>query len=120
MTTQPPSRALAREAAGLLLTAFGVLGTLVALGTIHWALGLSAATAGILAAGILITPRTDAPPSRHAVRGGLCVTGAGGLIGCTFALSTPLGWLGVGLATTALGCWLSTRESDEEPPAEGA
>ncbi|MFB7403368.1 hypothetical protein ACFCZR_24645 [Streptomyces rubiginosohelvolus] len=120
MTTQPPSRALAREAAGLLLTAFGALGTLVALGTIHWALGLSAATAGILAAGILITPRPDAPPSRHAVRGGLCVSGAGGLIGCAFAVSSPLGWLGVGLATTALGCWMSTRESDEEPPAEGA
>lgn len=119
VTTQPPSRALAREAAGLLLTALGVLGVLVALSTIHWAVGLSATMSGILAAGLLATPKTDAPPAANALRVGACLTGYGGLTACAFALSTPLGWIGVALAVAALGWWLSTGETADET-AEGA
>ncbi|MFI1532061.1 hypothetical protein [Streptomyces griseus] len=119
MTTQPPSRALVREAAGLLLTTLGVLGVLAALSTIHWAAGLSATMGGIFAAGLLATPKADAPPAVHALRVGACLTGYGGLTACAFILSAPLGWIGVALAVAALGWWLSTGETADET-AEGA
>lgn len=113
VTTQPTPRALAREAAGLCLTAFGVLGVLVALGALHWAAGLSAAMAGILAAGLLLAPKPDAPRSAHVLRATACAVGYGGLTGCAFALCVPLGWIGVALAVTAAGLWLTTdRESE--------
>lgn len=113
MTTQPTPRALAREAAGLCLTALGALGVLVALGTLHWAAGLSAAMAGILAMGILIAPKPDAPLQAHIVRAGVCVIGYGGLTGCAFALCVPLGWIGVASAVMLTGLWLASREHAE-------
>ncbi|MFJ4880048.1 hypothetical protein ACIP93_33240 [Streptomyces sp. NPDC088745] len=113
MTTQRTSRALAREAAGLCLTAFGVLGVLAALGALHPIAGLSAAMSGILASGLLIAPKPNAPRSVHGLRLMVCGVGYGGLTGCAFALCVPLGWIGVALAVTAVGVWLTTdRESE--------
>jgi hypothetical protein len=113
VTTQPTPRALAREAAGLCLTAFGVLGVLAALGALHWAAGLSAAMGGILATGLLLAPKADAPRSAHILRATACAVGYGGLTGCAFALCVPLGWIGVALAVIAAGLWLTTdRESE--------
>ncbi|MET9732005.1 hypothetical protein ABZZ79_15530 [Streptomyces sp. NPDC006458] len=117
MTTQRTSWALAREAAGLFLTAFGLLGVLVALGALHWAAGLSAAMAGLLTAGILLQPHPDAPRWARAVRAAVCITGYGGLTGCAFALCIPLGWIGVSLAVVLVGLWLTTREHEDEETA---
>ncbi|MGW2496250.1 hypothetical protein ACWCV2_17330 [Streptomyces pseudogriseolus] len=113
MTTQRTSRALAREAAGLFLTAFGLLGVLVALGALHWAAGLCTAMAGLLTTGILVRPRPGAPRWAHIVRGAACITGHGGLTGCAFALCAPLGWIGVSLAVTLVGLWLTSREHED-------
>ncbi|MEU0836031.1 hypothetical protein [Streptomyces sp. NPDC005969] len=88
------SWALAREAAGLFLTAFGLLGVLVALGALHRAAGLSAAAGGLLALGILTRPNPDAPRWVRALRAAACTAGGGCLILCAFILSTPLGWIG--------------------------
>ncbi|MCX4976454.1 hypothetical protein [Streptomyces sp. NBC_00620] len=109
-TTQRPSWALAREAAGLFLTAFGTLGVLVALGALHWAAGLSTAAVGILAAGLRIAPKPSAPRWAHVFRAGVCVAGYGGLTGCAFALCIPLGWIGISLSAVTTGLWLATRE----------
>jgi hypothetical protein len=112
VTTQRTSWALAREAAGLFLTAFGLLGVLLALGALHWAAGLSAATGGLLATGILTRPKQGAPRWAHAVRIAACIAGYGGLTGCAFALCIPLGWIGVSLAVALVGLWLATREHE--------
>jgi hypothetical protein len=117
VTTQRTSRALAREAAGLCLTAFGALGVLVALGALHWVAGLSAAMAGLLSVGILTRPKPDAPRWAHAVRAAACITGYGGLTGCAFALNIPLGWIGVALGITLTGLWLATRDDEHEGTA---
>jgi hypothetical protein len=109
VTTQRTSWALAREAAGLFLTAFGLLGVLVALGVLHWAAGLSAAMAGLLAVGILLSPKPDAPRWARVARAAVCITGYSGLTGCAFALCIPLGWIGVSLAVVLAGLWLTTR-----------
>ncbi|WP_181801461.1 hypothetical protein [Streptomyces shenzhenensis] len=117
MTTQRTSWALAREAAGLFLTVLGLLGVLVALGALHWAAGLSAAMAGLLATGILMRPKPDAAPWAHLARAAVCLLGYGGLTGCAFALSIPLGWIGVALPVVLLGLWLTTREHEDEGAA---
>lgn len=117
VTTQRTSWALAREAAGLFLTAFGLLGVLVALGALHWAAGLSAAAAGLLAVGILTRPKPDAPHWAHAARAAVCTAGYGGLTGCAFVLSGPLGWISVSLAVVLVGLWLTTREPEAEEAA---
>lgn len=108
MTTQQTPRALAREAAGLILSAGGVLGVLVALGALHWAAGLSAAMAGLLTVGLVLKPQPDASRWTHGFRVGVCTVGYGGLTGCAFALSVSLGSIGVALAVTAAGLWLIT------------
>lgn len=117
VTTQRTSWALAREAAGLCLTAVGALGVLVALGALHWAAGLSAAMAGLLTVGILTHPKPDATRWAHLVRGAACITGYGGLTGCAFALITPLGWIGVSLGVLLTGLWLATRDDEHEGTA---
>ncbi|MFB8120663.1 hypothetical protein ACFQ6U_13745 [Streptomyces sp. NPDC056465] len=112
MTTQQTPRALAREAAGLILSACGVFGVLLALGAFHWAAGLSTAMAGLLTAGLVLKPQPDAPHWKRGLRVGVCAVGYGGLTGCAFALSAPLGAICVALAVTAAGLWLITgRES---------
>ncbi|MDH6449654.1 hypothetical protein M2155_002062 [Streptomyces sp. SAI-119] len=117
VTTQRTSWALAREAAGLFLTAFGLLGVLVALGALHWAAGLSAAMAGLLATGMFMRPKPTAAPWAHLARAAVCILGYGGLTGCAFALCIPLGWIGVALAVVLLGLWLTTREHEDEGAA---
>ncbi|GAA1414451.1 hypothetical protein GCM10009601_02290 [Streptomyces thermospinosisporus] len=117
MTTQRTSWALAREAAGLFLTAFGLLGVLGALGALHWAAGLSAAMAGLLTTGILIRPKPTAARWAHIARAAVCLLGYGGLTGCAFALCAPLGWIGVSLAVVLVGLWLTTREHENEGAA---
>ncbi|MFE1206312.1 hypothetical protein ACFW5V_32015 [Streptomyces sp. NPDC058762] len=112
MTTQRTSRALAREAAGLCLTAVGVLGVLVALGALHWAVGLNAACGGIIAVGILLTPKPDAPRSVHILRWAACGVGYCGAAVSSFVACPPVGWLYVALAVAATGFWLATRESE--------
>ncbi|MFE2181362.1 hypothetical protein [Streptomyces sp. NPDC059455] len=108
MTTQRTSWALAREAAGLCLTAFGLLGVLLSLGALHWAAGLSATMVGILTTGLLIVPKANASRQSHILRATVCAVGYGGLTGCAFALCAPIGWTGVALAVTAAGLWLIT------------
>ncbi len=117
VTTQRTSWALAREAAGLFLTAFGLLGVLVALGALHWAAGLSAAMAGLLTTGMLMRPKPTAARWAHIARGAVCLLGYGGLTGCAFALCVPLGWIGVFLAVVLVGLWLTTREHEDEGAA---
>jgi len=117
VTTQRTSWALAREAAGLFLTAFGLLGVLVALGALHWAAGLSAAAAGLLAAGVLLRPKPTAPHWARAARAAVCITGYSGLTGCAFALNTSLGWIGVSVAVVLAGLWLTTRDPEDEGTA---
>lgn len=117
VTTQRTSWALAREAAGLFLTAFGLLGVLLALGALHWAAGLSAAMAGLLAVGLLTRPKPNAARWAHRARAAACGIGYGGLTGCAFALCTPLGWIGVCLAVVLTGLWLTTRENEDEGAA---
>ncbi|MGA5454828.1 hypothetical protein ACPCVO_50630 [Streptomyces umbrinus] len=116
MTTQRTSWALAREAAGLILTAFGTLGVLIALGMIHVLLGLSASMAGLLVAGTLTKPEPDAPRWAPRLRCATCGVAFAGLAGCAFALYLPLGFLCVALTAAYVGLWLSSRE----PATEGA
>ncbi|MBZ6253604.1 hypothetical protein KVH27_35225 [Streptomyces olivaceus] len=117
MTTQRTSWALAREAAGLFLTASGLLGVLVALGALHWAAGLSAAASGLLAVGILTRPKPEAPQWAHAARAAAYIAGYGGLTGCAFVLCVPLGWISISLAVVLVGLWLTTREPEAEEAA---
>ncbi|MFJ2745331.1 hypothetical protein ACIO3O_37370 [Streptomyces sp. NPDC087440] len=108
MTTPRTSWAVAREAAGLLLTAVGVLGVLVALSSLHWAAGLIAAAAGMTSSGLIVRRS----PSRLArlAGTGAAVTGYGVLTGCAFSYSDPLGWLAASLAAGVAGIWLASRE----------
>ncbi|MBB4902529.1 hypothetical protein [Streptomyces griseomycini] len=112
MTTQRTPRALAREAAGLCLTALGVLGVLVALGALHWAAALNAVMIGLIVAGWLITPKPDAPRRVHVLRWAVCGVGYSGVTACAFVLYAPAGWLYIALAVTAAGLWLATHESE--------
>ncbi|WP_344603915.1 hypothetical protein [Streptomyces glaucus] len=112
MTTQRTSRALAREAAGLCLTAFGVLGVLVALGTLHWAAASTAAAGGLVITGLTLAPKPDAPRYAHILRWTVCTIGYGGATACAFVVSAPIGWIYVALAVIAAGLRLATRESE--------
>ncbi|MEU9355011.1 hypothetical protein AB0D65_29450 [Streptomyces griseoloalbus] len=112
MTTQRTSRALAREAAGLCLTAFGVLGVLVALGALHWAAGLNAALGGLIVGALTLSPRPDAPRYAHVLRWAVCGLAYSGSTVTGFVVSQPIGWIYVALAATAAGLWLATRESE--------
>lgn len=112
VTTQRTSRALAREAAGLCLTAFGVLGVLVALGTLHWAAGLTAAFGGIVIVSVTLALKPGAPRYAHILRWTSGVIGYAGAAACAFVVCAPIGWIYVALAVAAAGLWLATRESE--------
>ncbi|CAM5654429.1 hypothetical protein GCM10010261_63840 [Streptomyces pilosus] len=112
MTTQRTNRALAREAAGLCLTALGVLGVLVALGALHWAAALNAAMTGLIIAGRLTVPKPSAPRRAHVLRWAVCGVGYIGATACAFVLCAPIGWLYIAVAAIAAGLWLATRESE--------
>lgn len=109
VTTQRTTRALAREAAGLLLTAFGALGVLVALGTLHWAAGAITAMGGLIAAG-LITHQRPSPPIARRLSAGAIGLGYAGITGCAFALHPALGALGISLAVATAGLLLASDE----------
>ncbi|MEU6756002.1 hypothetical protein [Streptomyces sp. NPDC046685] len=109
MTTQQTTRALAREAAGLFLTAFGALGALVALSALHWAAGAITAMSGLTAAGLMLRRTPSTKGVRHLSAGAVGV-GYAGITACTFALHPALGVLGVSLAAAAAGLLLASDE----------
>ncbi|MFG2986240.1 hypothetical protein ACGFYQ_34150 [Streptomyces sp. NPDC048258] len=111
MTTQRTPRALAREAAGLFITALGALGVLAALGTLHWAAGLIAAMSGLITTGLLV----GSPPGplwKRAAGFGTALIGYGGLTAAAFVLCPPFGWLGISLAVAGAGLLLSSVEGE--------
>ncbi|MCD9904609.1 hypothetical protein LUR56_40055 [Streptomyces sp. MT29] len=112
MNTQRTSWALAREAAGLILTAFGLLGVLVALGALHWVAGLSAASIGLLALALLIQPKGETLRRGNLLRAGAYTVGFGGLSFCAFVLSPELGWIVVSASTAFHGLRLISREDE--------
>jgi hypothetical protein len=118
VTTQRTSWALAREAAGLLLTAFGLLGVLVALSTLHWAAGASVGLTGLLVVGLRTRPKPGSPRWARTSSVVTCITAYAGLTACAFSVLTPLGWIGVSLAVVLAGLWLTSRDAVEE--GEGA
>ncbi|MET8717353.1 hypothetical protein ABZV52_29755 [Streptomyces sp. NPDC004735] len=112
MTTQRTSWALAREAAGLFLTAFGLLGVLVALGAFHWAAGVAAASCGLSASGFLLRPKPEAARLAHVLCAAAITAGCGGLILSAFSLSIPLGWITASAAVAFHGLWLTSRDDE--------
>lgn len=112
VTTQRTSWALAREAAGLVLTASGLLGVLVALGTLHWAAGLAAASGGLIALGLLLKPKPDAARWTRTLCAAAITAGCAGLILCAFAMAAPVGWIGVSAGVAFHGLWLTSRDDE--------
>ncbi|RLU86249.1 hypothetical protein CTZ27_25055 [Streptomyces griseocarneus] len=103
----PSPRSLAREAAGLLLVAVGILVVLVALGAIHPVLSSSVAAAGTFAAF-----RFLAPPRTRLSRAVACTVSAvvaASAVGCAFAYFPLLGWVEVGASIGAAGVWLASE-----------
>ncbi|MEU1273517.1 hypothetical protein [Streptomyces sp. NPDC005799] len=104
-----PDAKIGREAFGLLLLSFGVLGGLGALGTLHWAAGLSAALIGLCASGVLVRRN-----SKHRWQQDVgAITAFGGYAGQTavlFYLLPPLGWLAISILAVAAGLWMSSAE----------
>ncbi|MGA5134435.1 hypothetical protein ACPCTO_32040 [Streptomyces olivoreticuli] len=105
---QPPKRALAREAVGLLLISFGALGALFALGLVHWALGLTVGMVGLVICGVRTVSSTKTL-RQHVFGTAVAIVGYGGLTGCAFSLYAPLGWLAVSAAVIAAGVWLASE-----------
>ncbi|MET8696944.1 hypothetical protein ABZV65_30890 [Streptomyces bauhiniae] len=125
MTTERTSWALAREAVGLVLTAFGVLGVLVALGQVHWTVALAAIAVLFILGGIFLRPDPGFPRWTHILRGVLGVTGYHGLIVCAFTLSVPLGWIAVFTGVGIVGLLMASPrdivpEGDAGDQGEGA
>ncbi|MBT2396232.1 hypothetical protein [Streptomyces sp. ISL-100] len=103
----PSPRILAREAAGLLLVAVGVLVVLVTLGAIHPVLSTTAAATGTFAAfRFMASPKTK---TARAVAISTSVIAAAAAVGCTFAYFPLLGWVEVGAALSATGTWLASE-----------
>ncbi|MBZ6476681.1 hypothetical protein [Streptomyces griseocarneus] len=103
----PSPRSLAREAAGLLLVAAGVLVVLVALGAMHPVLSSSVAAAGTFAAlRFLAPPRTKVSRAVTCTISTIVVAAA---VGCAFAYFPLLGWVEVGTALAAAGVWLASE-----------
>ncbi|WP_130340555.1 hypothetical protein [Streptomyces sp. BK022] len=118
MTTERTSWALAREAVGLVLTAFGVLGVLVALGQVHWSAALAAIAVLFILAGVFLRPDPSFPRWTHMLRGVLGVTGYLGLIVCAFNLSVPLGWIAVFTGVGIVGLLMASPR--DTAPESGA
>ncbi|MFK0295633.1 hypothetical protein ACIQU6_34910 [Streptomyces sp. NPDC090442] len=105
----PTPRSIAREAAGLLLVAAGVLSVLVTLGAIHPLLCTAAAAGGTAAAFGCLSPPTSRTSRVAASLVSLVVAAA--TIGSAFFYYPPLGWLEVGAGITATGVWLASEGS---------
>ncbi len=103
MTTQPQrsQQALAREGAGLLVLSLGLLGALIALGAIHWALSAVTAMAGLIVAGVLI--RSSPKPWLRTLGAVSAVAGYWGMAVCAYVLYAPLGLLVASLIAVAAG-----------------
>ncbi|WP_143052049.1 hypothetical protein [Streptomyces sp. 2131.1] len=98
-----------REALGLLLLSFGVLGGLGALGALHWTAGLSAALIGLCLSGVLV--RRNSKPRWQQDAGAIAAfAGYAGQTAVLFYLLPPLGWLAVSALVAAAGLWLSSAE----------
>ncbi|UQA91185.1 hypothetical protein [Streptomyces halobius] len=103
----PSPRSIAREVAGLVLVAAGILVVLVALGAIHPLLSTSVAAAGTFAAF-----RFPAPPRSNVSRVVACAISAIATttaVGCAFAYCPPLAWVEVGAGICAAGMWLASE-----------
>lgn len=103
----PSPRILAREAAGLLLVAVGVLVVLVALGAIHPVLSTTAVATGTFAAfRFLASPKTK---TARVVAISASVVAAAAAVGCALAYFPLLGWIEVGAALSVTGAWLASE-----------
>ncbi|MEV0444641.1 hypothetical protein AB0I84_04470 [Streptomyces spectabilis] len=103
----PSPRSLAREAAGLLLVAAGVLIVLVALGALHPVLSCNVAAVGaFVASRSLTSPRTE---FSRAVALAASTVVAAAAVGCTFFYFPLLGWVEGGAGIAALGVWLASE-----------
>lgn len=103
----PSPRSLAREAAGLVLVAVGVLVVLVALGAMHPVLSTSVAAVGTFAIfRLLAPPRTEVA---RVVASAISVVVAASAVGCAFVYFPLLGWVEVGAGITATGIWLASE-----------
>ncbi|MGG2460140.1 hypothetical protein ACO0M4_10020 [Streptomyces sp. RGM 3693] len=110
MSTPPESpspQSLAREAAGLLLVATGVLSTLVALGAIHPLLSTAAAAGGTAVAFGYVTPPTSR--ATHVAASLVSLIVAVATVGYAFLYYPPLGWAEVGVGIAATGMWLASE-----------
>ncbi|MFE7072576.1 hypothetical protein ACFU96_21095 [Streptomyces sp. NPDC057620] len=98
-----------REALGLLLVSFGVLGGLGALVALHWTAGLSAALIGLCASGVLVRRNSTRRWQQDA--GAIAAfSGYAGQVAVLFYLLPPLGWLAVSVLVVATGLWISSAE----------
>ncbi|MFF4543633.1 hypothetical protein ACFY1J_05210 [Streptomyces sp. NPDC001406] len=104
-----PDAKIGREAFGLLLLSFGVLGGLGALGALHWAAGLSAALVGLCASGVAVR-RNSKQRWQQDVGAMAAFTAYAGQTALLFYLLAPLGWLAASLLAVAAGLRLSSDE----------
>ena len=103
------SEKVGKEAFGLFLLSFGVLGGLGALGVLHWTAGLSAALIGLCATGVLVRRNSKLRWQQDA--GAIAAfSGYAGQTAVLFYLLPPLGWLAVSALVAAAGLWLSSAE----------
>jgi hypothetical protein len=104
-----PDAKIGREAFGLLLLSFGVLGGLGALGALHWVAGLSAALIGLCGSGVVV--RRNSKQRWQQDAGAMVAFAAyAGQTALLFYLLQPLGWLAVSSLGIAAGLWLSSDE----------
>lgn len=106
-----PDARVGREAFGILLLSFGLLGGLATLSALHWLAGLSAAFIGLCTSGIAVRRHAKA---RWQQDTGAIVAFAGyaGQTTILFVLLQPLGWLSVSLLGVAAGLWLSSSATE--------
>jgi hypothetical protein len=104
-----PDAKIGREALGLLLLSFGLLGGVGALGALHWMAGLSAVLIGLCASGVVA--RRNSKQRWQQDAGAMVAFAAyAGQTALLFYLLQPLGWLAVSALGVAAGLWLSSGE----------
>ncbi|MEU6460319.1 hypothetical protein [Streptomyces sp. NPDC046976] len=104
-----PDAKIGREAFGLVLLSFGVLGGLGALSALHWAAGLSAGLTGLCAGGVVVRRNSNRRWQQDA-GSMVAFTAYAGQTALLFYLLPPLGWLAVSFLVLAAGLWLSSIE----------
>ncbi|MER5301321.1 hypothetical protein ABT039_17865 [Streptomyces lasiicapitis] len=103
----PSPRSLAREAAGLLLVALGILVVLAALGALHPVLSSTVAAAGAFAVFHFLVPPTSRAFRTVAFATSTAATAAA--VGSAFVYVPLLGWVEVGVVISAVGVWLASE-----------